>query len=37
MKQNNALYQIIIFILQLAKEEGIKDIDYTALVKYGED
>lgn len=34
MKQNDKLFKTILFILQLAKEEGIKDIDYTALVKY---
>ncbi len=34
MKQNDKLYKTIIFILQIAKQEDIKDIDYTALVKY---
>lgn len=34
MKQNDQLYKTIIFVLQLVKEEGIEDIDYTALVKY---
>lgn len=34
MKQNDKTFKTVLFILQIAKNEGIKDIDYTALVKY---
>lgn len=34
MKQNDKLYKAILFILQLAKNEGFNNIPYTSLVKY---
>lgn len=34
MKQNDKLYKAILFILQLAKNEGFNAVPYTSLVKY---